>query len=343
YLMDTYTDPNKGLFDNLDVLQKGLDTISIYPQGVMDKSKVNSKTPYIYFASSPYPELGLNIHADIYGYSSEKCLAMRLYPYILDSISFPSAMWMVAKRLDPTCSVISGGAHWEIIVSANGQQKAYGGDGQGGPGDVLSDRIAQKFTFNGDAEDYGTHATMNKLFDQLVTYHHCKYADLQNEYALLSSPMLDEKIGTGQWCRVAIETRDEKGYAYITNQPMINVREVTDTWVDGRYIGKYEIWEKGATFAQHPTASILLRNQTYTTKAGVTKTGDLKYDYDSETDTWQARFNYADGGYQLGNKLPEQFILTREQVETMQVDKNTNRTVEHGLVYDGTQYPGTAY
>lgn len=343
YLLDTYTDPNKGLFDNLDALQKGLDTISVYPQTIMDKNKVNPRTPYVSFASSSYPELNLNIHADIYEYSTERCLSMELYPYVLDSLSFPSTMWLLAKKLDPTCSVSRGYAHWEIIVSANGTQKVYGGDGQGGPGSVLSSRIAPNFTFSGNIEDYGTHASMNVLFDQLISYHKYQYIDLQNEYALLSSPILDEKIGTGQWCRIAIETSNAAGYAYMTKQPMTNIQEVSNTWVDGRYIGQYEIWEKGATFAQYPAASILLRNQTYTTKSGVTKTGDLKYDYDSVTDTWRAAFNYADGAYQLGDKLPEQFILTRGQVENMCVDANTNSEIEHGLIYDGTQYPGTAY
>ena len=52
-----------------------------------------------------------------------------------------------------------------------------------------------------------------------------------------------------------------------------------DVWVDGRYVNDYNYWEQGAKFSDHPTADIILTDQTYTTKNGDVKNGDIVYSY----------------------------------------------------------------
>lgn len=41
-----------------------------------------------------------------------------------------------------------------------------------------------------------------------------------------------------------------------------------DVWVDGRYVNKNNRIDLKATYAQHPTSDILVRNKTFTNASG---------------------------------------------------------------------------
>ena len=348
YLIDTYTRADQNLFDNLASVQKGLEEISIYPLWVVDETKPNQKTPFPYFAASPYPELTPNSWVEVYErtpQSSHDSLAMCVYPYVLNSASFPGTLRILAKWLDPTCTVERGDMHWEIIVSKGGVSRYFGGSGNGSPATMMKKRFIKSFRFDGTSDDQGTHATLTNLQQQLSTYYRIAIQDEKIYTDMLYGDTFNQAIGSGNWCRIALEGTEGVGYAYYYRKVGTNQTEAcADTWVDGRYIGKYHVWEAGTNYEQHPKASIILRNQSYVTKNGEPQVRDIKYDYDPSSGTWKAYYNYVDkGSYTVGEELPERFILTEDQVKALIVDANTDLAPQHGVICDGTQMPGTLY
>ena len=88
--------------------------------------------------------------------------------------------------------------------------------------------------------------------------------------------------------------------------------------MDGRYINSHEGMVLGEKFSDHPTADIIVRNQTYTDSNGETSTGDIVYEYDSATKTWRAPYYYSGGWWYSSNmELPDEFILTAAEVKTI--------------------------
>lgn len=351
YLVNTYGSIQGSFFDKLDNIQTNLDRLAIYPRSVRDSSKPNTATPYPFLACLPYEELDLNEHVEMYEYVEGALLTQAMYPFVLDSASFPGTMASAASRLDPTCTIEGGSVHWEIIITKDGVSKSYGGAGGGGYDPILSSMCDKDFKFDGSDSDFATHATPDLLVNKLKVYGTKAYEEAKQYNDLLRGETFNKTIGKGSWIRIGMEPywvgqAPSKAYAYVTSSLHGShwYGPVTDAWVDGRYISTHEIYVKGEKFEDHPNATIVLRNQTYTTQNGDSITGDLVYYYYSEDDTWRAYNAYTDAGfYTVGMELPEQFILTREQVSKLNVDQNTDSVPEHGLVYDSSQYPGTPF
>ena len=121
---------------------------------------------------------------------------------------------------------------------------------------------------------------------------------------------------------------------------------VENVWVDGRYIDKWNKYVPGAKISDFPTADIMIRDMDYINKWGQKRHGDITYEYDEKSGCWLSRAYVSVSSYQwllfTIEDLPEEMILTPEQVEAMQVDRNTE-IVPPGLIYDGTAFPGTPY
>lgn len=353
YLIDTYTKSGASLFDNLEAVQKGLDELAVYPMDVVDTSKVNQVMQYPFLTTSPYAELSLNDHYDIYQSSDERLFCSYLYPFVLDSLGFPGMMWTVAEKLDPSCKVARGELHWLITVTKGKESHSYGGAGTGGGNALYSSRVSKTFSFKGTAKDLAFSSTLSDLREKYLDYSGQADQDVAASRNLLTGDAFRGNFQeSGSWIRVGMEPWYESNgevvsysttYTYIpTVEDYILYPE--NVWVDGRYINRWNHFEKGAKFSDYPNANIILRNQEYTDQYGIFHKGDMEFYYYEDYDLWLSR-NYsstAEWDYQNGT-LPDEFIMTRAQVEKLDLDKNTKKDPAHGLIYDGSAVPGTAF
>lgn len=127
YLIDKYTTSTMTFWQKLNAIQSALETISMYPKSLRDVSKPDDTTPYPALAASPYSELSLNEHYDMYHSYRAGVFAESLYPFVYDSCDFPSTMSIIAKKLDSSCTCKYGDYHYEIYVTLNGSCYSYGG------------------------------------------------------------------------------------------------------------------------------------------------------------------------------------------------------------------------
>lgn len=355
YLIDTYTTPTKSFFENLGAVQQGLDALALYPRGTKDINRKNADLPYPMLTVSPYPELTLNEWYQMYETAEEPLFLNYLYPYILDSLGFPSVMASVAKSLDPSCQVAWGAYHYMVDVTKDGETYTYGGAGSGGNDPLYSNRVEKLFLFDGSAKDYAKNPTLESLSEKRGEYGTYAREDAELYRDLIQGKTFAETIGLGSWIRVGTEGFNllTKSYAYVTQGCVYTEGSggipysVENVWVDGRYINQYNRYEAGAKFQDYPKADIMVRDMAYTNKWGNTCRGDVVYEYDEASGCWLSRayVSYSSNtwaGDVTKEELPEEMVLTPEEVAALQVDRNTD-TVPSGLVYDGTAYPGTPY
>ena len=357
YLIDTYTKSGMSFFAKLDAVEAALDKLAIYPRSTLDVTKKNTETPYPLLTVSPYPELYLNEWYLMYDYSEDGQLLNRLYPYVLDSLGFPGMMSAVAKRLNSSCRVTWGELHYLINVTLNGKTRSYGGAGNGSRDPLRSNHVKKVFLFDGSEKDYATHKSLKKLADKQTEYGKVAEKDSNYYKDMLTGVSFAKTIGMGSWVRVGTEGFNlaARSYAYVTAGCPYPYSEdldytpsaVKDTWVDGRYINAYTRYEKGATFSQHPTADIIIRNMTYKNVKGKTCHGDVKFSYNKKTNTWVS-YDYTKENPYWGTvvpyeELPDEMILTQKEVKALKVDRNTNRLPSSGYIYDGSVKPGTAF
>ncbi len=344
YLMDTYMKPENSFFENMDAIQNGLNSIALYPRGAKDISKVNEDTPYPLLAVSPYPELGLNEHFQMYEKTEDPMFVSYLYPYVLDSLAFPSVLSAIAEHLDPDCKVEWSSMHYMIKITKDGETRYYGGSGNGGSEPVYSNHIEQLFLFDGSEKDYVGKSTLENIWEKNYEYGEYAREDAAAYRDLLRGKAFSEAIGLGSWIRVGTEGGYVSSYAYVTQGSVYTEGKipysVENVWVDGRYIDICNKFVEGAEFSEHPQADIIIRNMTYTDKYQNTCLGDARYRYDETSGCWLFRA----GGYESAavDELPDEFVLTQEEVSESGIDRNKD-VIPSGLVYDGTEYPGTPY
>jgi hypothetical protein len=341
YLVDTCTSPSNDLFTNLDAVQKELNAYAIYPIGEYDSNKPT--------ANSPYPGLRCT-SAHEYGYLSPYChqyesgatLARALYPYVLDSLGFPGTMQKVAKKLDPSCTVTQGSAHSRVDVTSNGQTRSYGGAGAGDPSKPFySADITKRYTFTGGSGDLASCSTLDSVHSLLASYNTSAAKRAEEYQKAVSHDQIGTVIGNGTWLRCY-----GGAYSYMTrycyNGDCI---DLYNTWVDGRYLDGFCRFKKGEKWEDHPMANIVLRNQTYTTQNGNVRTADLYFTYDASTKTWRAPYAYQEtsGSYSNNVTLPDEFVLTEDEVKNLNLDANTNTDPSSGYIYDTKSEPGTPF
>lgn len=222
YLIDAGGGAEKSFFEKLDNIQRKLDEWSSYPRSILDTSKPNKGIPYPFLTSSPYGELNLNSHIQMYEYMENGWLTQSIYPFVVDSVGFPRTMASVARRIDPTCIVESGLTHSRVVITKNGESHTYGGMGRGGYGPLLSDRVEKNFLFDGSKVDYGTNATLKDLLDKLLEYAEMAYEDAEQYEDLLTGNTFSKTIGIGNWIRIGMEPywtdrTPDLAYAYVTS------------------------------------------------------------------------------------------------------------------------------
>ena len=339
-----FVKPGQSFFEALDAVQTGLYKYAIYPRGVADPDNPSKNTPWPLLASSPYEELSLNEHYDMMyeGYPGGMLL-QKAYPYVLDSASFPGTIVAVARRLQPDCQIAIGAVHWERQITYNGETRTYGWAGRGTDDPIYTDQVDELYLFDGSSDDWAAPetATIDNCSEMLDSYNSVA-AKNKTEYADQINGETFVKTITatgGTWIRVFVEGLGYKrDFAYVI--PVENGRKtISNAWVDGRYIGKKEILILGAKFSDYPTAGIVVHNVQFTDDYGHVHKQDVRYDYDSATDTWVA-YHY-DYGFRNQQNAPASFTLTRAQVEAMKPDANSFEFPSHCLIYEGSAKPGT--
>ena len=349
YLINNYTDKSKGLFDNLQSVNLALGRLSVYPKNVVDTSKPDPDRPYPLLATSPYPELSLNEHYSMWQSADEMMFLEYLHPMVLSSVGVPGVMANVAKALQPDCTVSSGSTHSQVNVTWNGTTESYGGAGNGNTDPVMSKYIESLFIFDGGANDYAFSSSLDKLEKKIHQYEKQSTDELQTYRNQLSGDEFKEKIGAGNWLKVAAEGWGYgTAYTYVSAYTGVgkHVYHMEDVWVDGRYVNKNNCIDLKATYAQHPTSDILVRNKTFINASGETVTQDVLYEYDAQQGGWYAVQSYYGRNWWSSedyDNLPDDMKLSKQQVTNMQVDSNAGKLPETGLIYDGTVAPGTPF
>lgn len=326
YLIDTYAAGD--LFSSLDAIQSALNRIALYPRSVLDSSRKNTRTPYPYLAVSPYPELTLNVHINVFEASKERVLIKDAYPFILDSLGLPGTIRACAEKIEPSCECKQGDLHYDMNVTWNGVTKTYGGAGSGGRDPLYSSHVEKLCTFDGSANDYALSSSLDTWQNKLTEYGKLSEEDAKAYKDLVSGDTYRKTIVKDTWIRVQSEGGGECSYAYVLAG--VNQISLENIWVDGRYVNKYNRFEPGVKFEDHPTDPIFVPDVTFTNRWGETLTAGLRFNYDAAGNCWV----YENGDNDL--------ILTRAQVDAMDVDRNTD-ILPSGLSYDGTLYPGTPY
>ena len=140
----------------------------------------------------------------------------------------------------------------------------------------------------------------------------------------------------GTWARVAREGWGSviPMYTYLFLTPKGYVQILSEVWVDGRYVGVNEVVQWGTEFKDKPNADFILLDYTFKDSDGEIITADVYFHYYSYDDCWRAS-DYSNSSYEVK--------LTREEVEKLDLDSQTNRHPERGVIYDGTAYPGTFF
>lgn len=151
-----------------------------------------------------------------------------------------------------------------------------------------------------------------------------------------------------------------------------------DVWVDGRYIDVWRRYVPGEKFEDHPTSKIFFAEYDvpqikYTSKwkynentnqsetvyevSGIAvETKRVIFNYDENTGVWKAGYDAFNDGCancsvikslvndgKLNSKYLDMVTLTKDEVQKLGVDKNTDIVPESGYVFDGTLPCGTPF
>lgn len=343
YILDTYTDSSMDFWAKMEAAQAGVMKIALYPFGIYDLNHPKDGV-YPRIARSMYNDRTSSEIYPLYtgAFETVNALIYNAFPYMRNSASTPFLMSNIATRLEPNCTYeLSEASHAYVMVTWNGKTDSYGGTGEHGNNSIVLDE--KIYTFDGSENDY----SQNKS----IMDYRAKLAKVREEggpkYSAAASGngSLVELQKKGGWS--SIYSFFGVDFIFYAN-PYYDTR-VFNTWVDGRYVsekGFYTLNGEGnkPTFKDHPDANIFLRNVTFTNAKGETLTEDVYYEYVPIMDKWYS-FSAYDGKYSrwAGKEggLPDELILTREEVEKMNLDYASGKAPEYYRIYDGTVMPGT--
>ena len=346
YLMEFVVEPEADFFDNLDHIQNFLSRYSVYPRGVYNSDKPKEGRRYPLNAVS-YWYGTLDPRYTIFEELDGGLLMQEAYPFILDSLGFPGTIGAMAELLEPNCIVdVEGLQHYNVRVTLDGRSEIYGGAGGGGNDPLYSSHVERVFSFDGSS-DCALQGTLDSHCTKLLSYEEVTAADNARYLDMVEGETYRKTIRQidSTWALVAMEG----GFGYSDSFAYLSwngsrVRCLSDVWVDGRYVGKRSTVVLRATFEEHPTADIFLRDVTFVDYYGHTITKDVLYEYDADVDQWEASMPYYTGGFSTGGiTYPDELILTREEVDAMNLDCNASSWPETGLIYNGTACPGTPF
>ena len=294
YLIDTYA-TKSSFFENMDAVQSGLSSICLY-SGSNIRGEVYRHSDYWAISNSPHKDQTFYIQSPFSRKDNKSLFASAVYPFIADSLGFPSIMGSVSKKLDPNSSYVwDSNNHYLINVTCDGTTKSYGGQGNGKGQGIDQNNITRRFSF-GSGEPAITLPGIKSLLDEYAGVEMSDDVPRDDE---LKWEDIWQTVGSGSWVRLMSFGSSSVGYSYLfglndgdyywdedcgTGSSIYwggDLGYATNGWVDGRYVNGNEIYEAGAVFDDHPTSNLILRSFKFP-ELNFTKTYD-HYDYDTQT------------------------------------------------------------
>ena len=281
YLIQTYSDSNKSYFDNLSAIQSGLDSICLYDGVWILGDVIKMKTQKYIDDSMVYGECYYGIlsagHADQVFYmgspytrrNSKPMLTSYLYPYILDSLGFPSMMASVALRMDPNATYQKDSyTHYLVHITHNGETKAYGGAGNGGGQGINTSDIARYFKFDGSSDDEYSRCDITTICSDICAYGKLNIDSNLDKNGLKWSTIRKTVGKNGSYVRINssnwssyngtdVYKSISECFTFIYDDGSTGedatfggIGHFSNCWFDGRYYNNYEQIYKGATFEE---------------------------------------------------------------------------------------------
>ena len=327
YLVQTYTDPSKGYFDNMNAVQSGFDSICLYGGPSLRGAVKKNDNSYWGIYTSPHIDQSFYIGSPYSYGSSTPMLTTRLYPFRYDSLGFPGMMITVS---DIICSKYgytgvthkwSDSSHAYVLFTYSGTTKSYGGAGNGKGHAILQSDINGYFKFDNTSSDMLSSVSLDYLYDKIWYYMCLPEPDAGYDTKEFTWNDVFSDVGAGSWIRVycatsvfgggfygytyigkSVEKARSHGFGYApgTGGSLAYVSYNTDMtsfsncWIDGRYINSYEFWEQGATFADYPKATIVLIDPVLKVPSGYFSSY-TSYDqskYNSSTGQWSGAMKF---------------------------------------------------
>lgn len=380
YLVNTYA-TEEAFFDNLTAVQAGLRSISRY-SGSFIRGKI-SRTPDEYWGIQAYNHVDQSFYivSPFERSDNEYLFASWIYPFVCDSLGFPSIIARVAQRLEPSSTYQWNSYNHSLVnITYNGETKSYGGQGTGEGQGITKDKIRHYYSF-GSADDTVALADARQL---LVDYSDIIMDDDIPRDEQLTWKQVTDNAGSGGWAKVS---GGDYSYLYRQNDNDSyycdefgeghsvywsgSLGYASDTWVDGRYVSNGEIYVPGEALEDHPESDVIIYNAlvpvldyerswkyNYSTQqyeiiySNISITYECKttkFYYDSENKYWKPNINQI---YELEQFIEDGLVdsscldsicFTYEDLKAMKVDGNTNAAPGYGHNYDCTVVPGTQF
>lgn len=310
YLIDEYTTSNMTFFEKMNAAESGFNNICLY-SGVYIRGTLHKSTtsPYYGLSTSPHVDQTFYIQDPYYRTDSQALLTSYMYPFIADSIGFPSTMASVAKKLDSSASVKwNSSLHWLVDVTYNGETKSYGGAGNGGGQAITTDLIRYRYTFDGSAGDAANVRSFTELSKRICEYGAMTVPEEPKDLPELTWKQVTDTVGTeGSYVRLVLINSifggSGTGYTFLYKQDNSTYPGYfSDAWYDGRYFNAHEFFEKGTSFTDEwaSASDIIVKDA----KIPVPEdTDDVKYyyqysemdqtvRYDAQTGVWSGFTRY---------------------------------------------------
>ena len=352
YLIDTYSEGD-GFFDQMYAIQDGLRSICLYSDHYI-KGSLAERQSYWTMYRSPHIDQTYYIGSAYARRENQYLLSCALYPYIWDSLSFPSALAIIACRLDDSVTwEWSSTSHSTIEVTYHGETRSYGGAGSGKGQGLAKDQIMKTFAFG--EEDMGI--TFDGLRELHQAYSQLEVVDDAPTDGALTWKEVSETAGNnGAWACMTngfayLYKRNDRdtygsspagdaGGSYYTGG---SLGYASNVWVDGRHVSRWDMYQPGVTFEDYPTDDVGLTDVTYPVinydeyyrydretetyykeyyiLSVTERTGYLQYAYNEEENTWDVQgwpsFNDKDFSYFITD-----YAKTKEFVELGLIDES---------------------
>ena len=318
YLIDTYTNDSMDFWEKMDALQEGLSNWCLYSTAyVLGDLTRNSYSPYYGLSNSPHVDQVFYIQSPYYRNGSKRMLVSELYPYILDSLSYPYTLKACAQMIEESVEwKWNSDYHYLIDFTYNGETKTYGGAGSGG-GKGVYQNMVQYYKFDGTSDDLYGKNTWEEIGNTICKYGAMDVPEEDTELPELTWKDVRNIVGEeGGYVKLydwTSKTDTKDGYTFVYNDNSGTIYGVggyrnykglgyfSNAWYDGRYFNKYEVFEKGTTLEDETasTADIVIKNPVirvpedpdgksirHTTESSGYK--DIKNfpEYDAETGVW---------------------------------------------------------
>ena len=315
YLLETYTVEGADFFDNMNALQEGLDSISLYEGAyVLGNLCIIESLPYYGISNSVYLDQNFYIQEPYERTDKKYMLMSQIYPYQLTSLTFPSMLADLAWMLDENCSIVrSDYYHAYILVTCNGKTKTYGGQGHGGGQGIYEDQILYQYSFDGAKTDAARYISMKNLYRQLNEYGALEVDECwEKTIPELTWDQVKETVGDGAYVSIVkmggLGRATGTTFSYLyddgtrgkQSNAFVHIGQIHNAWFDGRYFDKRECYSPGTDFDEtvdEVQPSLIFKDYVLPLPDDGNEYTDYEgnafNDYDPETGIWKGYITFT--------------------------------------------------